>query len=199
MNLKELFRSAVENIFEFIQIAVMAAIIVIPIRYFILQPFFVKGASMEPNFHDGEYLIIDEISYRFKDIMRGDVVVFKYPLDQSQYYIKRIVGLPGDTVRVRDGDVLVEPQGQAQRLLLETYLPSQKITYSAGGGELVFHIKEGEYFVLGDNRRQSSDSRVWGVVEKDLITGKVLLRAWPVNEAEVFLSFPQPELVTVLQ
>jgi signal peptidase I len=199
MNLKELFRSAVENIFEFIQIAVMAAIIVIPIRYFILQPFFVKGASMEPNFHDGEYLIIDEISYRFKDIMRGDVVVFKYPLDQSQYYIKRIIGLPGDTVRVRDGDVLVEPQGQAQRLLLETYLPDQKITYSAGGGELVFHLKEGEYFVLGDNRKQSSDSRVWGVVKKDLVTGKVLLRAWPVNEAEVFLSFPQPELVTVLQ
>src|SRR3989344_1293745 len=83
---------------EIFKVVVISLVIIIPIRYFLIKPFYVKGASMEPNFHDYEYLIIDEISYRFNQPARGEVVVFKYPFDQSQFFIKRIIGMPGETV-----------------------------------------------------------------------------------------------------
>src|SRR3990167_10287745 len=92
-------------VWEFVQVIIIAAIIVLPIRYFVFQPFIVKGDSMVPNFHSGDYLIVDEISYRFSDVKRGDVVVLKYPLDASQRFIKRVVGLPGETLDIKNGKV----------------------------------------------------------------------------------------------
>ena len=92
---------------EVIQIVLISSAIIIPIRYFLIQPFYVKGASMEPNFYDHEYLIIDELTYRFRDPFRGEIVVFKYPRDPSQYFIKRVIGLPGETVEVTGGNVII--------------------------------------------------------------------------------------------
>ncbi len=130
---------------------------------------------MEPNFRNGDYLIVDELTYRLHAPQRGDVVVFKYPLDISQKYIKRIIGLPGETVVVKDGKVFVSSLGNERQLQEQAYLP----TYLLTPGEVKVSLGPNQYFVLGDNRPASSDSRRWGILPaKDLI-GRVLIRAWP--------------------
>lgn len=160
-------------IFEVIKIVVLALLIVIPIRYFIFQPFVIKGNSMEPNFHQGDYLIVDEISYRFKEPQRGDVVVFRYPQDTSQRFIKRIIGLPGETVGIEGGKITIG-EGIEERILDEsTYLPMQNYFDNVS-----LSLKEDEYFVLGDNRFASFDSRKWGSLPRDYIVGRVILRTW---------------------
>jgi len=163
----------------------VSALIIIPIRYFLIQPFFVKGASMEPNFHDKEYLIIDEISYRFETPQRGQVIVFRYPRDPQEYFIKRIIGLPGEEVQVKDGHVIIynveHPDGFT---LSEKYLPSDFATFNSDESRV--KIGADEYYVLGDNRGASKDSRYFGAVNKSFITGKVLFRGWPINEITVF-------------
>ena len=158
-------------LWETFKIVVIALAIVIPIRYFLFQPFFVKGASMEPNFDDGQYLIIDELSYRFRQPERGEIIVFKYPHDTSQRYIKRIIGLPGETVEIKDEEVLVN----GQILNESSYLPEGPTT--SGFTKII--LSENDYFVLGDNRLHSSDSRSWGSVPKENIVGRAYLRAWP--------------------
>src|SRR3989338_348946 len=107
MNAKESFKNALVFIWEVVKIAVIALAIVIPIRYFLFQPFFVKGQSMDPNFGDGDYLIIDEITYRFRNPQRGEVVVFNYPEDPSQRFIKRVIGLSGETIEIKDGKISI--------------------------------------------------------------------------------------------
>jgi len=164
-------------VWEVTKIVILALLIVIPIRYFIFQPFFVRGQSMEPNFEDGEYLIIDEISYRFRDPLRGEVVVFKYPNDPSQRYIKRIIGLPGETVQIGDGKVVIYTENSGMVLDESDYLPSSIFT----SGSLQMTLGENEYFVLGDNRAVSADSRRWGTLPENDIIGKVWVRAWPVT------------------
>jgi signal peptidase I len=159
---------------EVAKIVIIALIIVIPIRYLVFQPFFVKGQSMEPNFADGDYLIIDELSYKFGDPQRGEVVVFKYPNDPSQRYIKRIIGLPGERVEVSNGKVVIFDEQGSEILEESEYLPS-----SFTPGTVSVTLGEDEYFVLGDNRAVSSDSRRWGSLTEDEIIGKVFLRAWP--------------------
>jgi signal peptidase I len=160
---------------EILKIVIIALAIVVPIRYFLFQPFFVKGQSMEPSFENGDYLIIDEISYRFRDPQRGEVIVFRYPNDTSQRYIKRIIGLPGETVEIKEGKVIIYNQS-GERILEETeYLNPSVYT----PGDLRMTLREGEYFVLGDNRIASSDSRRWGSVPENDIIGQVFLRAWP--------------------
>jgi signal peptidase I len=161
-------------VWEIAKIVIIALIIVVPIRYFLFQPFFVRGQSMEPNFEDGDYLIIDEISYRFRDPQRGEVVVFKYPNDPSQRYIKRIIGLPGETIEIEDGQLIISKD--TEEVLDESdYLSSSVFTQ----GEIQFSLGEDKYFVLGDNRESSSDSRRWGPLPRENIVGKVFLRAWP--------------------
>lgn len=153
------------------------------VRYFFVQPFFVEGASMEPNFENGEYLLIDEISYYFKSPERGEVIVFHYPLDTSKYYIKRVVGLPGETVEIKNGRVMIyngfNPGGFA---IDESYLMREGITL----GDIKKKLGQNEYFVLGDNRLFSSDSRQWGTLPRNDIVGRVWIRAWPVAKATVF-------------
>ncbi len=162
-------------LFEVIKIAILVAVIVLPVRYFLFQPFFVQGISMEPNFENGDYLIIDEISYRFTEPERGEIIVFKYPKNPSQRYIKRIIGLPGETVEIKDGKVIIINGKESQILNESKYLP-QNIETS---GNIRVSLSENEYFLLGDNRNFSSDSRRWGVLPKQYIIGKVYFRAWP--------------------
>jgi signal peptidase I len=171
-------------IWEIVKIVVISLAIIIPIRYYLVQPFFVRGASMEPNFDNGQYLVVNEISYRFEEPARGEVVVFKYPADPSQYYIKRIIGLPGEVVEIKEGQIIIYNQEYPQGMVLDesAYLPEGRFTQ----GEVHLKLSEGEYFVLGDNRQASSDSRQWGALPRDNIIGRVWLRAWPFDTAKVF-------------
>lgn len=169
---------------EVVKISIITLAIILPVRYYLMQPFFVRGASMEPNFDDGQYLIIDELSYNLREPTRGEVAVFKYPLDPTQYYIKRIIGLPGETVEIVDGRVKIFNIAYPLGFVLDetNYLPANVATY----GSVKQALGDNEYFVLGDNRLASSDSRRWGVLPKRNITGRVWLRAWPPKTAEVF-------------
>ena len=170
---------ALAFLWETIKIVVISLIIILPIRYYIVQPFFVKGASMESNFEDGDYLFIDELSYAFGVPNRGDVVIFRYPLDQSQFFIKRIIGLPSETVDIKNNKVTVYNAQHPEGIVLdETYLDAGQQTL----GAMRTKLDDNEYFVLGDNRLRSSDSRVWGALNESLITGKAFIRLWPFSK-----------------
>ncbi len=170
---------------EGIKVVVISFAIIIPVRYFLIQPFYVKGMSMESTFRDHEYLIIDEISYRFRPIERGEVVVFRYPLNPQEYYIKRIIGLPGEGVQVKDSRVIIYNSEYPGGLILpERYLDDGTPSYSNSDDKLT--LGEDEYFVMGDNRTASKDSRTFGGVNKSFITGRVLLRGWPFSRATIF-------------
>jgi len=161
--------------FDVLKIVIIALAIVVPIRYFLFQPFVVKGASMEPNYHSGDYLIIDEISYRFNEPQRGDVIVFKYPLNQKERYIKRIIGLPGETVEIKDGQIFIN--GRAAALDEMPYLSEDFIkTWKNLTNMPARQLSPDQYFVLGDNRNYSSDSRVWGNVPEENIIGRASIQ-----------------------
>lgn len=164
---------------EYIKIGLLVLLIVVPIRYFIFQPFLVQGSSMEPNFESGDYLIVDEISYRFSDPKRGDVIIFNSPV-QPVKYIKRVIGLPGETVKIENGKVYIKKQGSNEfKLLQEPYTD----IFTEGRAEIT--LKEGEYFVMGDNRFASYDSRSWGVLKRNKIIGRVLIRLWPISKIDI--------------
>ena len=165
-------------VWEIAQIVIIAALIVIPIRCFLFQPFLVKGASMEPNFHNNDYLIIDEISYRFQDPQRGEVVVFQAPQNPSLRYIKRIVGIPGERIDVTEGKIVIYQDNNEWTLNETTYLPASCQTFPKRYGTI--DLGEDEYFVLGDNRMNSNDSRSWGALPEEQIIGRVALRVLPV-------------------
>ncbi len=166
---------------EILKIVIIALAIIIPIRYFLIQPFFVNGASMDPNFLDGDYLIIDEISYRLNEPKRSDVIIFRYPLDPSQFFIKRVIGLPGETVKIEDGKVFIYSiETSDKRIILDE---SAYLEDSYTPGNLEITLEEDEYFVLGDNRMASSDSRKWGELDEKYIIGRAWIRAWPFNRA----------------
>jgi signal peptidase I len=177
-------RKIILFIWEIVKIVSISLAIIIPVRYYLIQPFFVRGASMTPNFDNGQYLVVDEISYRLGEPQRSEVVVFRYPLDPSQYYIKRIVGLPGETVEINDGRVIIYNQAESRGKMLDesNYLAADVITW----GKTKIELGSDEYFVLGDNRSASSDSRQWGVLNKENIIGRVWLRAWPFDQLTVF-------------
>lgn len=185
--------SAGRFVVELVEIVVISLAIILPIRYFLIQPFYVKGASMEPTFDDHEYLIIDEISYRFDAPARGDVVVFRYPLDPKQYFIKRIVGLPGETVTVKDNRVLIKGPGDAEARVLDESAYLAPGTETAGDRTIA--LGPDEYFVLGDNRRSSLDGRTFGALPRAFIVGRVWIRGWPFDRVTVFgrASYPAPQ------
>lgn len=163
------------SFFELARFALIALIIVVPIRWYVAQPFIVSGASMEDTFHHNEYLIVDRLTYRFEEPERGDVIIFRYPNDPSKYFIKRIIGLPGETVVIDGSRVIIENDDHPGGLILdEPYISSMEKT-----GSQSLALAAGEYFVMGDNRDHSSDSRIWGVLKRDEIIGRAWLRLFP--------------------
>lgn len=168
----------------------MAVVSVFLIRTFLVQPFLVSGASMTPNFLDGDYLLVDELTYRFRSPERGEVAVFRYPKDETTYFIKRIIGLPGERVQIQDGKVVVfndqNPQGA---ILKEPYLPERAAI--TGNTEAV-KLGPDDYFVLGDNRAASFDSRSWGILEAREIVGLARLRLWPLGSVRAFAAPAYP-------
>ncbi len=175
---------------EWIQVIVIALIISLPIRFFIAEPFIVNGASMDPTFSTGQFLIVDRLSYRLENPQRGDVIVFKYPNNPSIYYIKRIIGLPGETLSMKDGSVTVtnpadttfttaNPNGL---VLDESYIdPTHK-----SHDDITTVLGPDKYFVMGDNRLQSSDSRAWGDLNRDLIIGRPIVRLLPLPSISIW-------------
>ncbi len=176
-------------ILELVKVAVLAGITIALVRYFLFKPFYVKGASMEPNFFDKEYLIIDELSYYFRTPERGEVVVFKYPENPKEYFLKRIIGLPGERVKVSEGKITIYNKEHPEGVILdEPYLPEDLLT---SGDRSFVPLSENQYFVMGDNRANSYDSRRFGAVDKSLVVGRVFFRGWPFNRAQFI---PEPEL-----
>ncbi len=172
----------VSFVLEVAKVVVVALICIFLIRQFLIKPFYVRGASMEPSFYDNEYLVIDEISYRFGEPARGDVIVFHYPENPSQIFIKRVIGLPGETVQVTETDIVITSAATPSGFtLVEPYLHGQP-SYEPE----TFSLGQDEYFVMGDNRNSSLDSRRFGPVGRDEIIGKMWLRAWPVDRLDVF-------------
>ena len=157
--------------------AIVSAV-VIPFRYFVAQPFIVSGASMVPTFNPHEYLIIDRWTYRSETPERGEVIIFKYPLDPSIFFIKRIIGLPGETVRIEGGEVKIVT-GDREIALEEPYRNGEMKEDSS------FTLAGDEYFVLGDSREASSDSRVWGPVKERYLVGRPAVRLFPFSRAEL--------------
>ena len=155
---------------EILEVVLISAVTVFIIRTFLAQPFLVSGASMEPNFSNGNYLIIDEVTYRFREPERGEVVVFRYPKDRSVYFIKRTIGLPGERVLVQSGRVLVFKDGK------EVFKEENT------GGATDITLGNNQYFVLGDNRYNSFDSRNWGPITKKDIIGVARLRVLPISD-----------------
>ncbi len=158
---------------ELVKLVVLAVVVVIPFRLFIAQPFIVDGASMDPTFKTGEYLIVDELSYHFKDPARGSILIFKYPKDPSKYFIKRVIGLPGEKVVIKDGNVTITDSAGTDIPLTEPYVKFEK------KDNLTYILDKDEYFVMGDNRLGSADSRIWGPVPEDNIVGRPIIRFLP--------------------
>lgn len=173
-------RGFIHEAWDIIRVLLVSLAIVIPVRYFVAQPFIVRGASMEPNFEDRQYLIIDELSYFFRAPARHEVVVFHYPRDPSQFFIKRIIGLPGERIQIREGRITIFNDAHKDGLALrEPYLvPEGKATHP----DMMVTLSGNDYFVLGDNRDFSSDSRFWGPLDKKLVVGRALFRAYPLSK-----------------
>jgi signal peptidase I len=187
-------------VLEIMKIVFLAFLIFVPVRFFLFQPFFVQGSSMEPNFENSEYLIIREMGYKkiilgsennpivdiapFENLKRQWPIVFRYPRNPSQYFIKRVIGLPGEKVEIKNGRVVIYNTENPNGFILDEsgYLSNNVKT----AGDTVVSLKNDEYFVMGDNRMFSSDSRSWGPVNESDIIGKVIFRAWPLNRINIF-------------
>lgn len=165
-----------EALKEIATFIVLAVLIVLPVRVFVAQPFVVEGESMFPTFKSADYLIVDQLTYRFSAPARGDVIVFKYPENPKVFYVKRIIGLPGETVSIDRGNVTITKTDGTTLTLQEPYVVAEDATYT-----LESSLGQGEYFVMGDNRPKSSDSRVWGELPRENIMGRAFLRLLPFN------------------
>lgn len=189
---------------EVVIVVAMSLVIVLPIRYFIAQPFIVSGQSMDMTFADKQYLIVDQLTYKFiQEPKRGEVVIFRVPqealalsnyaLNKKMYFIKRIVGMPGDTVEVEGNDVIIfnteNPNGlklDENYIYIDKMIPTRNVN-------LKITLKSDEYFVMGDNRNNSSDSRFWGPLKRENITGRPILRLFPFTKIGVFPGYSQFE------
>lgn len=171
----ELNKKQVNSWWDLIKFSITAFLIVVPIRIFLVQPFVVSGESMIPTFHDKDYLIVDEITYRFKEPSRGDVIIFRPPNQpKGIFYIKRVIGLPGETVTIKGTKIFIYNQNNPEGFELnEPYI--QNVTADS----ITTVVGPEQLFVLGDNRPRSSDSRVWGLLPIENITGRALIRLFP--------------------
>jgi signal peptidase I len=170
-------KSFLRSAWELIRFALVAIIIVIPIRLFVAQPFIVSGSSMVPTFQNGQYLIVDELSYRLGAPKRDDVVVFRNPNNTKVFFIKRIIGLPNETVDLKGTDIIITNNQHPNGFTL-----NQPFIKNQANSDLHFELGKDEYFVMGDNRPASSDSRYWGAVPKKLLIGRAFLRLLPINK-----------------
>lgn len=168
--------------FDFLQGIVVVLAVLVMIYLFIMSPQEISGASMEPNFHNGEYILTNKVQTKFRAPQRGDVVVFKSPKNKEVDYIKRIIGLPGDTVKLSANKFYVNGQ-----VVDEPYLPADIVVFGGSylqeGAEIV--VPPGTYFVSGDNRPHSSDSREFGPIAMEDFIGTVFFRYWPVSQMGV--------------
>jgi signal peptidase I len=169
-----------ESGWDLLRFAIIAILVVVPLRLFIAQPFIVSGSSMFPTFQDKNYLIVDELSYHLNDPKRDDVIIFKYPKDTTKYFIKRIIGLPNETVDINGSEVTITNKDHKEGFTL-----NEPFVKNTSENKTHFELKDNEYFVMGDNRSGSSDSRYWGAVPRNLIVGKALVRLWPVTQIGV--------------
>ncbi len=166
-------KTLLQDFLELLRFTVLVLIIVIPLRIFIAQPFIVNGQSMMPTFKNGDYLIVDELTFKYSEPKRGEVIVFRLPSNHKRFLIKRVVGLPGETVVISGNNITITKENGDVIKLDENYLNGYFSSYGT------WKLKNNEYFVMGDNRNNSSDSRSWGVLDKDLIIGKTFLRLFP--------------------
>ncbi|MEK7176885.1 MAG: signal peptidase I [Patescibacteria group bacterium] len=159
---------------ELVKLVFLSLVIVVPFRLYVAQPFVVEGASMEPTFDTGDYLIVDELTYHWKSPERGSVLIFKYPKDPKKSFIKRVIGLPNETVLITNGQVVIVNNENPEGFVLdESYVKFSKKE------DLSYVLGADEYFVLGDNRVASADSRVWGAVPEKNIIGRPVVRFYP--------------------
>jgi signal peptidase I len=180
---------------DFVETIVIALAIFVVVYRFLFQPHQVNGNSMYDNFHDGEYLLTDKISYRFHQPELGDVVVFKAPKNEDYDYIKRIIGLPGDKVMIKGGRIYVNGQLLDESGYLDTGTVTRDGSYAREGMTITVPLRS--YFVAGDNRDHSSDSREWGPVPEENIIGKAWIRYWPLNRFGVIKKYPKAEQSTL--
>lgn len=173
-------KSGRQSLWEMLKFILIAVVIVIPVRLFIAQPFIVSGSSMVPTFEDGQYLIVNEITYHLQSPKRDDVIVFRYPNDTTKFFIKRIIGLPNETVDIKGSQVTITNAEHPDGFVLD-----QPYVENQSSNNTHFVLGPGEYFVMGDNRSASSDSRYWGAVPKNLLVGKVFLRLLPLSQLSV--------------
>lgn len=181
--MKQSFQSAVErlqSLGSLIVLAFLALLVVIPFRYFVAEPFIVAGASMDPLIKHREYIVIDHATYFLKEPERGDVVIFRYPLDPDTYLIKRVIGLPGEAVTIKDGVVTIEKEGSSF-VLAEPYA----MWHGERTGDDTMELGKDEYYVMGDNRLESADSRVWGPLQNHYISGRAFARLLPFSRVAV--------------
>ena len=166
-------------ILEVIKVIVGVFNVAAVLRWAVFQPFIVDGSSMEPNFHNNEYIIVEKVSYHFHAPRRGDVIVLEYPGDTSVDYIKRIIGLPGETVKIANGNVYIN-----NKQLNEPYLAIGQQTTAPEGSTAPYTVTLGanQFFMMGDNRDHSSDSRDWGVLDRNLIIGRAALVLYPTQD-----------------
>jgi signal peptidase I len=182
---------------DLVWVVVLSVVVVLPLRLYIAQPFIVSGESMNETFSNGNYVIVDEISYRFKEPKRGDVIIFKVPtkalsllhydLNKKIFFIKRIIGLPGETVEIKGDQVKIYNEKNLEGFVLEenyTFIDKSSSYYK--NIELTVKLGSDEYFVMGDNRHNSSDSRIWGTLKKENISGQAFLRLFPFNKISAF-------------
>lgn len=171
---------------EILTFVVLAIIIVVPLRLFVAQPFVVEGESMFPTFKSGDYLIVDQLSFRLRKPERGEVIVFRYPNNTRVFYIKRIIGLPGETVHIDKGETVITKTDGTELILDEPYVVAEDATYS-----LERTLGPDQYFVMGDNRPKSSDSRSWGALPKEDLMGRAYLRLYPLPTLGVLPGLAQ--------
>jgi len=183
---------------ELTKFILIAAFIILPLRLWVIQPFIVQGGSMENNFDTGQYLLVDELSYHFKDPARGDVLIFKYPIDPKKYFIKRVIGLPNETIEIKKDVIFITLANSTTSIKIDEPYLSPELSkmgqqYCNMGNSKIanpfsnygnpctetgqkFILKADEFLVLGDNRKESMDSRFWGPLERQYVIGRPLLR-----------------------
>ena len=192
---RSVWREVGSFVLDVVKVAAISLAIIVPARTWLIQPFFVQGASMEPNFYESEYLIVDEISYRFETPQRGDTVVFHPPQRPDEFYIKRVIGLPGESLLLRGGKVIIINAEYPEGLELNesAYLPAGTLTRATTAllpEGVPLRLGNQEYIVLGDNRGNSQDSRAFGPIDRSHIVGRVWLRGWPLSRVG---SVPVPQ------